>query len=70
MEPIVERVERELGVRFERYEVWHDERNAQLFEEYDQGRCGGVPFYVNTATGEWICGETDEETFKAFAAAS
>ncbi|OHA49215.1 MAG: hypothetical protein A2991_02305 [Candidatus Terrybacteria bacterium RIFCSPLOWO2_01_FULL_58_14] len=67
MAPLVARVEREAGVKFERYEVWHDEASARKMEEYDRGYCGGVPFYYNTATKKWVCGETDYEAFKAFA---
>lgn len=67
MKPLIKKVEEELGVHFEKFEVWHDPENAHLVEKYDRGHCGGVPFYANTATGEWICGTVDYETFKAFA---
>ena len=67
MRPIVSRVEKELGLTFESYEVWHDEKNAGMLEDYDRGECGGVPFYYNTATKKSLCGETAYETFRAFA---
>ena len=66
MEPLIERAERELDTKFERYEVWHDEENARKMDDYDRGYCGGVPFYYNTAVDKWICGETNYEAFKAF----
>jgi len=28
---------------------------------------GGVPFFYNTETEEWICGETDIETLRKWA---
>lgn len=30
-------------------------------KEFDDGKCGGVPFFYNTETGEWICGEAEED---------
>lgn len=66
MDPIVEKVEKELGIKFKKIEVWHNAANAKLMEKYDRGFCGGVPFYVNTKTGKWICGAVDYETFKKF----
>ncbi len=68
MKPIVARAEKELGVKFERYEVWNNMQNAKMLDSYDKGRCGGVPFFFNTATGEFICGAVDYSTFKKWAA--
>lgn len=67
MRPLVERLEKELGVAFERYETWHNPDNAKKFQEYDNGICGGVPFYFNTESKAAICGEVDYETLKAWA---
>ncbi|MBI4095476.1 MAG: hypothetical protein HY438_01295 [DPANN group archaeon] len=67
MAPLVGQLEKELGVKFEKYEVWNNMQNANMLEEYDKGRCGGVPFFFNTATGEFICGAVDYETFKKWA---
>jgi len=57
MDPIIERVEKEAKLKIVRLETWHDEANARLLEEYDDGFCGGVPFFYNENTGEKICGE-------------
>lgn len=57
MEDKVGRLEENEDVHVERLEVWHDEGNAAQMEEFDDGKCGGVPFFYNTGTGEWICGE-------------
>ena len=48
-------------------ETWHDEENAKLLEQYDKGRCGGVPFFYNTKSEKFICGNCDYETLKAWA---
>lgn len=57
MKPLVERLEKEEGVKVEKYETWHNEENAKKFDEYDKGVCGGVPFFFNTETNQSICGE-------------
>ncbi|MBI4119640.1 MAG: thioredoxin family protein [Parcubacteria group bacterium] len=67
MTPSVERLEKEMGVKLERYEIWHSDENAQKMEQYDKGFCGGVPFFFNTETGDYICGETSYEELKRWA---
>jgi hypothetical protein len=67
MEPLVERLEMEEGVRIARLEVWHNEANALIMKEHDKGLCGGVPFFFNKKTGKWICGEADYERLKKWA---
>lgn len=68
MAPLVEKLKKETGVKFERYEVWHDDANAKKMEGYDKGEYGGVPLYINTDTGKKICGETSYEELKSWAA--
>ncbi len=67
MEPLVERLEDEAGVKVARIEVWHNDANAQRMRQYDKNYCGGVPFFFNTKTGKWICGEADYERLKKWA---
>lgn len=67
MDPLDEKVEKELGVKIKRIEVWHNAKNAHLMEQYDKSFCGGVPFYFNTKTGAWICGEVEYEKLKKWA---
>jgi thiol-disulfide isomerase/thioredoxin len=67
MKPLVERLEKKLKVKVEQLEVWHNEKYARLYTEYDKGLCGGVPFFFNETTGEWICGEATYERLKAWA---
>lgn len=66
MEPLIAKLEGE-GHKVERYETWHDEKNAAMLAQYDRGFCGGVPFFFNTDSGKWICGATDYESLKAWA---
>lgn len=64
MQPLVERLEQELGVKLKKFEIWHNAENSKKMDEYDKGYCGGVPFFYNTKTNEWICGETDYKELK------
>lgn len=68
VKPLVEKLEQETGVKIEKYEVWHNEENVKKAREYDKGLCGGVPFFFNTETNDFICGEADYERLKAWAA--
>jgi len=69
MHPLVERLEKETNLKVQKFEVWHNEENARKMEEYDKNYCGGVPFFYNTKTGEWLCGSVDYETLKRWAGA-
>ena len=66
MEKIVARVEKEEGVKIERRETWYNDENNKQFEECDKGRCGGVPFFINTDNDKFICGEATYEELKAW----
>jgi len=67
MEPLIEKLEKEEGIKIERLEVWHNADNLKIMREYDKGYCGGVPFFYNKKTGKWICGSTTYEKFKEWA---
>jgi thiol-disulfide isomerase/thioredoxin len=67
MDPLMERLEKEEGIKVKKVEVWHNSKNAELWKKYDQGKCGGVPFFYNTKTKKFLCGSTDYATFKKWA---
>jgi len=67
MDPLLERLEDETGAKAARLEVRHNEANAKLMREFDKGFCGGVPFFYNKKTGQWICGSADYERLKKWA---
>lgn len=67
MEPKVEKLEEQENVEVEQREVWNNKENAEKQEELDDGKCGGVPFFYNTESEQWICGEADMETLKTWA---
>lgn len=67
MKPLVERLEKELGIEVGKFEVWDNKENAKEKEKYDSGLCGGVPFFFNTESEKFICGATDYDNLKAWA---
>lgn len=67
MKPLIAQLEKELGVSVETFEVWNNEEHAKKMEEYDQGFCGGVPFFINTENEKKICGSASYEELKAWA---
>ena len=69
MEPLIERLADETGLKIKRFEVWHNEANAKMLEETDKGFCGGVPFFFNTKTRAFVCGEASYDELKKWATA-
>ena len=67
MDPLVDRLEKEERVKVERLETWHDAANAKKLQDFDKGRCGGVPFFYNDETGKFICGASSYEDLKTWA---
>lgn len=72
VDPLIEKLEKEEGVKVTRLEVWHNSENAALMDKLDrdekgQTLCGGVPFFYNEKTGKKICGTTSYEKLKKWA---
>lgn len=65
MEPLIEKLEKELGVNVERLEAMNNGKNHQLLEKY--AGISTVPFFYNEVTGEKIFGESDYESLKKWA---
>ncbi len=66
MLPIVDKLN-EGGAKIEKLETWHNDDNASKLEAIDKGKCGGVPYFWNDESKQWICGSTTEERVKAWA---
>ena len=54
-------------MKVEKYEIWHNDKNSELMDKYDKNFCGGVPFFYNTKTNQWICGEESYDLLKRWA---
>ncbi len=72
MMPLVEKLEAEMGVAFDKREIWHDEANADLMRSYRPviaSKCGGqlrVPTFLNAETSDVVCGEMEYDKLKAW----
>jgi len=56
------------AVHIERKEVWHNDENMKFIKECDsKDECGGIPFYFNTETKGWLCGEVTLKQLKKWA---
>jgi hypothetical protein len=67
MHDLVVRLQKEEGIKVESLEVWHNKENEKRLLELDKDMCEGVPFFYNTKTKKWICGEADYKELKAWA---
>ena len=67
MHELVERLEKKEGVKIEALEVYHNKENEKRLLELDKDFCGGVPFFYNLKSGEWLCGEVTYEELKEWA---
>ena len=67
MDPLVDQLEKELNLKVERLEVWHNSENMAFLQQLDQGKCGGIPFFFNEKSSKWICGSTKYEKLKDWA---
>jgi thiol-disulfide isomerase/thioredoxin len=74
MMPLIEKLEKETDIHFEKYEVWHDEKNADLMRSYRAvltPKCGGqlrVPTFFNPETNDVMCGEVEYDKLKEWVA--
>jgi thiol-disulfide isomerase/thioredoxin len=67
MAPLIERLEKEEGIKIEKLECWHDDKNDALREKMDEGDCGGVPLFINEKAGHKHCGGMSYEELVAWA---
>mgnify|MGYP002725604067 CR=1 FL=1 len=67
MMPIVDKLIKS-GIKIEKLETWSNDENASKLESIDKGKCGGVPYFWNDESEQWICGSTTEERVAKWAA--
>ena len=67
MHKLVEKLEKEENLKVDALEVWHNKENEKKLEALDKDLCGGVPFFYNTKTDKFICGEADYKELKDWA---
>jgi hypothetical protein len=67
MHDLVVQLEKEENIKVEDIEVWHNKENEKRLLEIDKDMCGGVPFFYNTKTKKFICGDASYEELKTWA---
>ena len=72
MKPAMTAVEKELGTRILKWDVWSDPAAYKLMQFLDKGpdgrsKCGGLPFFYNRKTGKIVCGATTEKNLMNWA---
>ena len=68
MEPLIEKLEKEMEVKVERLEIWHNSKNKKIYDDVNTGiKCTGVPFFYNKKNNKVICGAVLYEELKKWA---
>lgn len=58
MRRLISRMETEFGIIVDEREVWTNESNYRLMENYTRDTdCPGIPVFINTTTNVVLCGE-------------
>lgn len=73
MMPLVDKLEKEEGITFEKLEIWHNEENAdkmRSLRDIIAPKCGGqlrTPTFLNPETNDVMCGEVEYDALKEWA---
>ncbi|MBD3313541.1 hypothetical protein GF345_03795 [Candidatus Woesearchaeota archaeon] len=73
MMPLVERLEREVGIKFEKKEIWHNEKNKKEIKskrKLIEAACGGeilIPCFYSRKTEAVFCREVPYEKLREWA---
>ncbi len=72
MTPLLAKASFETGVVFDEREVWENQANFRVFENYQElvkkndPECDGLPFLYCVETGDYLCGEVNYKTLKSW----
>jgi len=73
MRPLVAKLEFETGIKIDERDVWKSESDYRILENYQSDviktdpECDGIPFFMNTKTGKFLCGEVSFKKLKDWA---
>ena len=68
MRKLAERLDHEFGITVDEREIWQNETNYRLLENYlEKKDCPGIPVFVNTQTGVLLCGEITYKQLQSWA---
>jgi thiol-disulfide isomerase/thioredoxin len=73
MRPLVAKLIYDTGITVDERDVWKNQSDFRIYENYqNQVRatdpdCQGLPFFMNTETGDYLCGEVSYTKLKVWA---
>lgn len=73
MRPLIAKLSFDTGIILNELDVWKDEAAYRMLENYQDRvkktdpECDGLPFFYNTKTGDYLCGEVSYKTLKKWA---
>ncbi len=71
MEPLLAKLTFDTGFVIEKRDTWKNKSDERLMEKYQEEvgdtDCDGIPFFYNTITGGYLCGEVNYTTLKKWA---
>lgn len=73
MRPLVAKLQFETGIVIDERDVWKSESDYRVLENYradiiaKDPECNGIPFFYNTQTGSFLCGEVSYKKLKEWA---
>lgn len=71
MEPLLGKLAFETGLTVEKRDTWKNQSDYRLLENYQEQigdkDCDGIPFFYNTRTEKYLCGEVNYKTLKQWA---
>jgi glutaredoxin len=68
MRNLIKRLNIEFDIIIEEHEVWNNEANYRLLENYTTNHdCPGIPVFINTQSGVVLCGEVSYKQLTSWA---
>ena len=71
MRPLVAKLSFDTGLVVEEHDTWKNEADYRLLENYQEAvgdsACTGIPFFYNTETNNYLCGEVSYKKLKGWA---
>lgn len=71
MRPLLAKLAFETGIEIEERDTWKNKADYKLLEKYQDQLgdpdCDGIPFFYNTQTGAYLCGQVNYAVLKEWA---
>lgn len=71
MRPLLAKLTFDTGLVIEERDTWKNKSDYRLMENYQEvvgdKDCDGIPFFYNTKTDGYLCGEVNYKTLKKWA---